>query len=322
MSFLAGGILGSLGAALGKRLGKGDSDPFGMAKEMASLNAGVKSSLQGPVFPGASPAPAEVSGSQVPTLGDLSKDLVTGLATGGVEGLTSKVLADTFNDSPSKRGKDSRAYLQAQFPELNPWELAGSGGTSAGIASASLDNQKELQAAQLKTQEDIAKLNAETELKKAGIASATSRQNTQDQVYVAQAKLDTDLQESEARIGKLISDRNVSDQTVSNLIVDEFRKRAEVTGQHLSNDQIRALTDKVRQDIHNNRFGTTSFARGAADAETVNSAALGKVDSVLSSAKDWYMENVPGARQWSDALESSWNFYSRAGGVTGASSRK
>src|SRR5580658_9793390 len=42
------------------------------------------------------------------------------------------------------KGKDTRDYLAAAFPELNAWERAGADASSAGMVDAGFENQKEL----------------------------------------------------------------------------------------------------------------------------------------------------------------------------------
>src|SRR5207248_971698 len=90
-------------------------------------------------------------------------------------GLGSKCAAD--------KGKDTRDYLAAAFPELNAWERAGADASSAGMVDAGFENQKELTKMQLDNQKEIAEMQNETQKEIAGIQSATSRQNTKDQVY-------------------------------------------------------------------------------------------------------------------------------------------
>src|SRR5437016_6487297 len=81
------------------------------------------------------------------------------------------------------KGKDTRDYLAAAFPELNAWERAGADASSAGMVDAGFENQKELTKMQLDNQKEIAEMQNETQKEIAGIQSATSRQNTKDQVY-------------------------------------------------------------------------------------------------------------------------------------------
>src|SRR5205823_12902579 len=84
------------------------------------------------------------------------------------------------SDLAADKGKDTRDYLAAAFPELNAWERAGADASSAGMVDAGFENQKELTKMQLDNQKEIAEMQNETQKEIAGIQSATSRQNTKD----------------------------------------------------------------------------------------------------------------------------------------------
>src|SRR5207302_11229840 len=84
----------------------------------------------------------------------------------------------TRRSSDLDKGKDTRDYLAAAFPELNAWERAGADASSAGMVDAGFENQKELTKMQLDNQKEIAEMQNETQKEIAGIQSATSRQNT------------------------------------------------------------------------------------------------------------------------------------------------
>src|SRR5262249_59405424 len=56
------------------------------------------------------------------------------------------------------KGKDTRDYLAAAFPELNAWERAGADASSAGMVDAGFENQKELTKMQLDNQKEIAEI--------------------------------------------------------------------------------------------------------------------------------------------------------------------
>src|SRR5690625_6866235 len=71
------------------------------------------------------------------------------------------------------KGKDTRDYLAAAFPELNAWERAGADASSAGMVDAGFENQKELTKMQLDNQKEIAEMQNETQKEIAGIQSAT-----------------------------------------------------------------------------------------------------------------------------------------------------
>src|SRR5690606_41036011 len=70
------------------------------------------------------------------------------------------------------KGKDTRDYLAAAFPELNAWERAGADASSAGMVDAGFENQKELTKMQLDNQKEIAEMQNETQKEIAGIQSA------------------------------------------------------------------------------------------------------------------------------------------------------
>src|SRR5262249_32437198 len=61
------------------------------------------------------------------------------------------------------KGKDTRDYLAAAFPELNAWERAGADASSAGMVDAGFENQKELTKMQLDNQKEIAEMQNETQ---------------------------------------------------------------------------------------------------------------------------------------------------------------
>src|SRR5262245_51303884 len=60
--------------------------------------------------------------------------------------------------SAADKGKDTRDYLAAAFPELNAWERAGADASSAGMVDAGFENQKELTKMQLDNQKEIDQL--------------------------------------------------------------------------------------------------------------------------------------------------------------------
>src|SRR5947207_1613695 len=110
------------------------------------------------------------------------------------------------------KGKDTRDYLAAAFPELNAWERAGADASSAGMVDAGFENQKELTKMQLDNQKEIAEMQNETQKEIAGIQSATSRQNTKDQVYAQNEMLAYQQKESTARVASIMENTNLSKQ--------------------------------------------------------------------------------------------------------------
>jgi len=119
------GVLGGIGA--------GNEAPE------APLDAGVQSAMGSSM-----PAPMQMN----PTGGSTFSDLVR---LGISKGVSSLVGARMNAWQAKNAGHDSRAYLDAQFPELNPWEKAGVGASDAGVGLAGQDNQSAMQDKELKT---------------------------------------------------------------------------------------------------------------------------------------------------------------------------
>src|SRR6266851_1880584 len=195
---IAGGIASALaGGAMSKLFGGGQKAASGgiQGDVLATDNntvgmgdAGIKSAIQGSNVPNPDEAvPSFVSGKLL--------DLV---------GLGGKSAAD--------KGKDTRDYLAAAFPELNAWERAGADASSAGMVDAGFENQKELTKMQLDNQKEIAEMQNETQKEIAGIQSATSRQNTKDQVYAQNEMLAYQQKESTARVASIMENTNLSKQ--------------------------------------------------------------------------------------------------------------
>src|SRR5215467_14738240 len=164
----SGGIQGDVLATDNNTVGMGD--------------AGIKSAIQGSNVPNPDEAvPSFVSGA----MAKAGKGLLEGPLQAGTSAVSDKLLdlVGLAGKSAADKGKDTRDYLAAAFPELNAWERAGADASSAGMVDAGFENQKELTKMQLDNQKEIAEMQNETQKEIAGIQSATSRQNTKDQVY-------------------------------------------------------------------------------------------------------------------------------------------
>src|SRR4249920_1763746 len=120
---IAGGIASALaGGAMSKLFGGGQKAASGgiQGDVLATDNntvgmgdAGIKSAIQG---------------SNVPN----PDEAVPSFVSGDLAGLGGKSAAD--------KGKDTRDYLAAAFPELNAWERAGADASSAGMVDAGFEN--------------------------------------------------------------------------------------------------------------------------------------------------------------------------------------
>src|SRR5207248_670701 len=154
--------------------------------------------------------PSFVSG----TMPKAGKGLLEGTLQAGTSAVSDKLLdlVGLGAKSAADKGKDTRDYLAAAFPELNAWERAGADASSAGMVDAGFENQKELTKMQLDNQKEIAEMQNETQKEIAGIQSATSRQNTKDQVYAQNEMLAYQQKESTARVASIMENTNLSKQ--------------------------------------------------------------------------------------------------------------
>src|SRR6266481_3919427 len=212
---IAGGIASALaGGAMSKLFGGGQKAASGgiQGDVLATDNntvgmgdAGIKSAIQGSNVPNPDEAvPSFVSGA----MAKAGKGLLEGTLQAGTSAVSDKLLAfvGLGGKSAADKGKDTRAYLAAAFPELNAWERAGADASSAGMVDAGFENQKELTKMQLANQKEIAEMQKEI----AGIQSATSRQNTKDQVYAQNEMLAYQQKESTARVASIMENTNLS----------------------------------------------------------------------------------------------------------------
>src|SRR6476661_2499497 len=272
---IAGGIASALaGGAMSKLFGGGQKAASGgiQGDVLATDNntvgmgdAGIKSAIQGSNVPNPDEAvPSFVSGA----MAKAGKGLLEGTLQAGTSAVSDKLLdlVGLGGKSAADKGKDTRDYLAAAFPELNAWERAGADASSAGMVDAGFENQKELTKMQLDNQKEIAEMQNETQKEIAGIQSATSRQNTKDQVY--------------AQNEMLAYQQKVSE------IMRQMLTQAQTAGQYFTNDQIKEMTrkvsaevDLVHQQTQNQRYGSSHIGATAKDiSNVVTDAASGVVD--------------------------------------------
>src|SRR5215210_2390892 len=274
---IAGGIASALaGGAMSKLFGGGqkaasggiqgdvlvaDNNTVGMG------DAGIKSAIQGCHVPSPDEAvPSFVSGA----MAKAGKGLLEGTLQAGTSAVSDKLLdlVGLGGKSAADKGKDTRDYLAAAFPELNAWERAGADASSAGMVDAGFENQNE-------TQKEIA-----------GIQSATSRQNTKDQVYAQNEMLAYQQKESTARVASIMENTNLSKQQQVSEIMRQMLTQAQTAGQYFTNDQSKEMTrkvsaevDLVHQETQNQRYGSSHIGATAKDiSNVVTDAASGVVD--------------------------------------------
>src|SRR5207237_364236 len=114
----SGGIQGDVLATDNNTVGMGD--------------AGIKSAIQGSNVPNPDEAvPSFVSGA----MAKAGKGLLEGTLQAGTSAVSDKLLdlVGLGSKSAADKGKDTRDYLAAAFPELNAWERDGADASSAGM---------------------------------------------------------------------------------------------------------------------------------------------------------------------------------------------
>src|SRR5687767_5754978 len=72
--------------------------------------------------------------------------------------------------------------------------------------------------------------------------SATSRQNTKDQVYAQNEMLAYQQKESTARVASIMENTNLSKQQQVSEIMRQMLTQAQTAGQYFTNDQIKEMT--------------------------------------------------------------------------------
>lgn len=267
---------------------------------MDSDVAGIKSNIQGPTPPPPnSIANSDSIGSQVGKgLSDGIHSLVRGgssmaadaLKSAGSEGV-SAVMQNIFHkNDAAKQGQATRAYLANAFPQLNPWERAGAGGSMAGIQEQGFSNTKQLTKMQLDNQKDIAHIQADTAKSIAGINAVTSRANTSDSVFAQNSMLTYNQKQAQVQINKTMADTDLSVQQKAESIARTYTQYLQAHGVQLTNEQIPVITNHIRSQIENtdadtvNKKGPQS-ALGKDVNDVVRARYLGDVGSSSSSDK-------------------------------------
>src|SRR5690606_39373992 len=119
-----------------------------------------------------------------------------------------------------------------------------------------------------------AEMQNETQKEIAGIQSATSRQNTKDQVYAQNEMLAYQQKESTARVASIMENTNLSKQQQGSEIMRQMLTQAQTAGQYFTNDQIKEMTrkvsaevDLVHQQTQNQRYGSSHIGATAKRSE-------------------------------------------------------
>src|SRR5256885_1537644 len=91
----------------------------------------------------------------------------------------------------------------------------------------------------------LKKIQNENQKEIAGIQSATSRQNTKDQVYAQNEMLAYQQKESTARVASIMENTNLSKQQQVSEIMRQMLTQAQTAGQYFFFYQIKDITRKL-----------------------------------------------------------------------------
>lgn len=290
-SALAGGAASKLFGSNKQQQNTPESNGLATDANVVGMgDSGIRSAIQGSntPAPGELPNGVETSGVMADAknmIKNAGKSLLDGTIQAGSDKVKQAMLDMLIGGNDAKdRGKATRDYLAAAFPELNAWERAGAGASTAGLESSAQNQQKEMLRMQLDNQKDIAKMQMKNNLDIAGIQSATSRENTRDQVYAQNEMLKFNQQESQARVESILANTDLTAKQATHEIMRMALTRAQETGQHLTNSQIMALEKKVyaeigkiHQDTQNARYGSSQVTAAAKDVTNMISDAAGGV---------------------------------------------
>src|SRR5260370_1231964 len=145
---IAGGISSALsGGAMSKLFGGGQKAASG------GLQGDVLATAYNTVFMGPSLITSPLQGSTVTNtdeavlsfvsgaMAKAGKGLLEGTLQAGTSAVSDKLLdlVGLGGKSAADKGKDTRDYLAAAFPELNAWERAGADASSAGMVDAGFE---------------------------------------------------------------------------------------------------------------------------------------------------------------------------------------
>ncbi len=296
-SQVAGSAAGSLVSGLfgSKKGGGADLGSLNESSESASL----KSSLQGSTVPSNAPVePTSISGSQAMSwareqLLDKGKMLAEQVGSQAVSAGVDSLLGKKPK-SASQLGADNRAYLDASFPELNPWEKAGAAATGMGTAQAEQSNQMKMLDKQLDNQKDIARMNNETQIKIAGIQSQTSRDNTADQVFAQNELVQIQKIKLDQEVQSIVAQRDLTYEQTRNAVQSLIESQARVRGIHATTEQTRALTDKVAHEIRNIDADTDKKKYGSGHIASEAFSVGNMISDGLSDIADSFSSKIGG----------------------------
>ena len=268
----------AIGAVAGLSKGLIEASNEDKQADDASNVQGVASAVNGSAEQSKQIAQPQVSGSEA---GNYGKQAFDAAFTKGVDSVVNPQM------NAKDAGKYQRDYLASAFPEMNPWERAGAAATQAGVQAGQQQNQKQMLSMQLSNQKEIAQINANTQKEIAGIQSVTSRQNTKDQVYAQNTKLDAELNKLGAEATNIMQQTNLSTTQQSKMMVEMVTEQLKQQGIRLTNEQIPLLNKKIQAEIEKLKYGKSSLGATTNDVGNVLRDAVSQVVPEAKKLWNW-----------------------------------
>lgn len=339
---LVGGGLGAMfggpaGAAAGFSMGSAAGNMLGGTQSPAPISAasptdGIQSSLQGSNVPppDSGEQPSESTGSQAMALvQDTAKNIIQGVASQAQTSATNAIVNQVFGNpalaQAKQQGQNARAFMDAAYPEANPWDLLGAGGgTDFASAQNASENATQMQDKQFDQQKQLQQMQLNTQLQIAGIQAATSRANTQDQVYSQNAQLTDRIQNiradtanKQAQMNEIASRVDLNRQQKINLMSSKGLIDSQTQGQLETNQNI-PLSGQLIQA----QTGRTKYGQGTISSDSY---------SIFNQAHDGYNSDNGHAlvsgfdstlQRLHDHFQHQADIHKNSGGLNGAISGK
>lgn len=210
--------------------------------------------------------------------------------------------------SPSEQGQFQRQTLENTFPELNPWELAGTSGVQgaigsdaqeAAMASAQNTAQAQQQAQSLEAQVAMKSMDNKTQLMTSALGAITSMANTKATMEPAMAKLPKELTALDFANAKSGAEAAMTANKASVIIGQGLQEQ----GLQLDVEQKRKLVQKIQVDIENGKYAKSALGKSTNDmanlmrdalSEVVSPEDMEKVNNYLGMAADGASDSLDG----------------------------
>lgn len=173
--------------------------------------------------------------------------------------------------SPSEQGSFERQKMESAYPELNPWELAGTSGVGGAIGSDAIQAASNTAASEAQTRQTaqanetqvaMKAMDNKTQLMTSALGAYTSMANTKAQMEPQMQKLPKELIGLDFANAKSGSEAALLADKANTLISQGLQEQ----GLQLDVEQKRQLVNKIKQDIETGKYAKSSLGKATNDA--------------------------------------------------------